>query len=237
MSVASSPERTNSFPINGTVGGAVMSAPVSMAKPVVKATPVAKYGQTEFDQENAAFRSMYSGREYAYPIFDRYFSWAMYDAADRTVVQCHANRYHTLSLARDGAIMETHLAIMILNGLTQDPQSPLDRAANQRYLEKNVAQIYQKILGLVAKPSEKISDEIRAEERRRVINVSLNYYKKPVMLFAKYLVDTQQAVDTREAVQKLSRNEACGNFVDAIACEMARMHKTGYKSCCIEGNT
>jgi hypothetical protein len=178
------------------------------------APPVAKYTQADFDKENAVFRTVYQGRELTYPICDGYFSWGMYDASDKTVVQCHACRNHRLAAARGISMRDSHIAIMVLNKLLLDSKNPVER---------NVAQVYQRVLALAPTPSEKFDDESRADRRRRAINVSCNFFKKPVMLFAKYLVDTKQAADTKDAVQKLAQNEACGNFVDAIACEMCRM--------------
>jgi len=210
MSTAGSPERVSSFPIGYPVGGAAMSAPVAMI------APVAKYTQADFERENAVFRTIYGGKELTYPIFDRYFDWGMYDAADRTVVQCHCNRYHVLDLARGGAIRASHLAIMVLNKFLCDPKNPIER---------NVAQVYQRIMALAAKPSEKIDAESRAEMRRRAINVSLKFYQPSLKVVIKYLYATGQVPDqnTKAAVSKLTHDEACGNFVDAVACEMCRM--------------
>ncbi len=217
MSTAGSPERASSFPIGYPIGGAAMTAPVAMPAPVVK------YTQADFGRENAAFRTVYEGRELTYPILDRYFDWGMYDAADKTVVQCHANRYHVLHVGRGMSISASHLAIMILNKFLCDPKIPLER---------NVAQVYQRIMALAAKPSElvaepsdKIDEETRAEMRRRAINISLSFYQRELKEIIKYLYATKQVPDknTRAAVSKLTHDEACGNFVDAIACEMCRV--------------
>ncbi len=210
MSTAGSPERVSSFPIGFPVGGAAMAAPVVMIAPVVK------YTRADFERENAVFRTVYEGRELTYPILDRYFDWEMYDAADRTVVQCHCNRYHVLAAARGCSVRDTHLAIMILNRFLCDPKNPIER---------NVAQVYQRIMALAAKPSEKIDEESRAESRRRAINVSLKFYQPSLKVIIKYLYATGQVPDqdTKAAVSKLTHDEACGNFVDAIACELCRM--------------
>ena len=45
-----------------------------------------------------------------------------------------------------GAIRDSHLAIMILNKFICDPKNPLER---------NVAQVYQRIIALGAKPDDR----------------------------------------------------------------------------------
>jgi hypothetical protein len=208
MSAVGSPEKASPFPIGYPVGGAVMAPPV--AKPI----SAVKYTTADFDKENAIFRKIYDGKELDLPLHIEIFSSEMYKAADKTVVQCQCTISHEKELFRDISKIDTHLAVIILNKFLCDPKNPVER---------NVEQTYFRILGLLPKAGETIALGDRAEMRRRAINVSANFYKKPMMLFAKYLVDTKQAVDMKEAARKLTQNDACGNFVDAVGCEIIRL--------------
>ncbi len=201
------------------------------------ASPAGMYTQADFDIENAAFQKQVCAGLLDPEIHDSFFSNTVYDQADQTRLAVCYFRWSEKT-SSEIAIRRTHYAIMLLNWFLLDPKCPVN--LNARF-------VHDKIVQLLPKPIEWISDDIRNEMRRRVINVASSWYMSPVMDLVEYLINSKQGNDlkisiTEENKEYLKRaithpiqrdvekvldelfNETSReNFIDAIACEMCRM--------------